>query len=138
MRVLIDSNIILDYIAKREPHAISARLIFKMCACNEIEGFISAHTVSNLFYILRKDLSVAKRKEILLKLCQVFTVLGIDDIKLISSLENENFNDLEDCLQDECANDFNADYLITRNVSDFKNGKVKTIEPNEFLSMVKV
>jgi len=138
MRVLIDSNIILDCIAKREPHAISARLIFKMCACNEIEGFISAHTVSNLFYILRKDLSVAKRKEILLKLCQVFTVLGIDDIKLISSLENENFNDLEDCLQDECANDFNADYLITRNVSDFKNGKVKTIEPNEFLSMVKV
>ena len=44
--------------------------------------------------------------------------------------------DIEDCLQDECAKDFDADYLVTRNLDDFKNGKIKAVDPGEFLSIV--
>jgi len=58
-------------------------------------------------------------------------------VKIISALNNENFTDFEDCLQDECASDFNADYIVTRNISDFKDSKVKAIEPSEFLAIFK-
>ena len=137
MRVLIDTNVVLDYVAKREPYAPQAYQIVKMCADKKITGGIAAHTITNIFYILRKEMSIEERKAALLKLCRVFTVVGVDIAKILSALENENFNDLEDCLQDECADDFLADYIITRNINDFKNGKIEAIEPGRFLSIVK-
>jgi predicted nucleic acid-binding protein len=135
MRILIDTNVILDYIAKREPHAEHAYKIIELCVNKEIDGCIAAHTITNLFYILRKDLSIDERRNALLKLCRVFTVVGVDAVKIFSALESEGFNDLEDCLQDECAEGFDADFLVTRNLGDFKNGKVKAVEPSEFLSV---
>jgi len=123
-------------ISQRENHTPHTHIKLSKCVqIKEIDGCIAAHTITNLFFILRKDLSIAERKAALLKLCRVFTVVGIDISKILFALENDNFNDLEDCLQDECAEDFNADYLITRNADDFKNGKIKVIEPREFLSM---
>lgn len=137
MVVLIDTNVVLDYIAKREPYAEHANRIVKMCTLKEINGCVAAHTIINLFFILRNELSIKQRKSVLLKMCRVFTVIGIDNTKILSALENDSFNDFEDCLQDECADDFNADYLITRNIKDFKNSKVKAIEPNDFLLLFK-
>ena len=136
MRILIDTNVILDYIAKREPYAGHAYKITELCVNKVIDGCIAAHTITNLFFILRKDLSVKERKAILLKLCSVFTVVGIDVIKIISALENEEFIDLEDCLQDECAESYDAEFLVTRNIGDFNNGKIKAITPGEFLSLI--
>jgi len=133
MRVLIDANVIMDYITKREPYADDAYKIAEMCVKGKIDGCIAAHTVINLFFILRKSLSVEERKAVLLKLCRAFTVIGIDNIKLISCLKNGAFKDFEDCLQEACASDFNADYLITRNLNDFKNSRIKAIEPSVFL-----
>jgi len=73
---------------------------------------------------------------VLLKLCELFTVVDLDSLKIISALKNDQFKDLEDCLQDECAREFNADYLITRNTKHFLYGKVKAIEPNDFLKIM--
>lgn len=56
--------------------------------------------------------------------------------KLLSGLENENFSDFEDCLQMECAKAYGADYIITRNVSDYAKSYVKAIEPKEYLKIL--
>ena len=56
--------------------------------------------------------------------------------KLLSELENENFSDFEDCLQMECAKAYGADYIITRNVSDYAKSYVKAIEPKEYLKIL--
>ena len=136
MRILIDTNVILDYVADREPYATHAYKIIELCITKTIKGGIAAHTVMNLFYILRKELSVEERKVTLLKLCRVFTVVGIDIAKIISALENDDFHDFEDCLQDECAKDFKADYIVTRNIKDFKCGNTKAIKPDEFLAIL--
>ena len=133
MRVLVDTNVIMDYIANREPYVSQAYKIIELCVMKIIDGCMSAHTVLNLFYILRKDLSVAQRKKILSQLCRVLTVINIDEVKIANALKNNSFDDIEDCLQDECARSFQADYLITRNVKDFSGGKIKAIEPVEFL-----
>lgn len=84
-------------------------------------------------FILRKDYVAKERREILLNLCKIFDVEGIDKAKLLSGLENEEFTDLEDCLQMECAKSYGAEYIITRNVDDYKRSEVKAIMPREYI-----
>lgn len=104
---------------KRELYAKEAIKIIDLCNKKQLTGYIAAHTVSNLFYILRKDFSVVQRKEILTALCGIFEISGIDRSKIIAALDNDGFVDLEDCLQMECAMEIGAEYIITRNLSDF-------------------
>ena len=66
----------------------------------------------------------------------MFTIIGVDSKKLIIGLENHKFKDFEDCLQDECAFEFNADCLITRNIDDYKRSKIKAIKPIDFLNLI--
>lgn len=135
MRVLIDTNVLLDYILNREPYNESARNIILACEKKQISGCIAAHTVSNMFFILRKTYSVAERREILLALCTLFDVECIDIEKLQKALKNEHFNDFEDCLQMECAKEYHADYIITRNIADFRQSSIPCIEPEEFCKL---
>lgn len=58
---------------------------------------------------------------------------GIDSKKIVTAIENSKFTDFEDCLQDECAVSVGADYIVTRNIKDFLNAKVKAVLPEDFL-----
>lgn len=66
-------------------------------------------------------------------LCKIFQVSELNEKRIIAALENEMFSDFEDGLQEECAVASMADYLVTRNPSDFKHSRIKVILPNEFL-----
>ena len=90
-----------------------------------------------MFFILRKDYNAEERREILLNLCSVFDVEGIDRIKLIAGLQNEDFTDFEDCLQMECAKAYGAEYIVTRNVNDYKGSEIKAILPKDYLVLLK-
>jgi hypothetical protein len=72
----------------------------------------------------------------LLGLCRTLNVVGIDQQKLIWSLMNEHFDDIEDCLQAECAASIGADYIVTRNVADFSTSLIPAITPEEFLGKI--
>ena len=135
MNVLIDTNIILDYLTKREPYFKDARDIFFMCASGKLNGCIAAHSIMNAFYILRKSFSAEKRRKMLLDLCEITTVIGIDQRDVLAVLNEEKFSDMEDCLQSECAAKCGAEYVITRNVKDFAESKVSAIEPRDFISL---
>lgn len=136
MVVLIDTNIIVDFLMKREPYAEEAIKIVELCNQKKVSGCIAAHTISNLFYILRKEFSVLQRREVLGALCKVFEVLGIDKKKILAALDNKDFSDFEDCLQVECAVEAGAEYIITRNCADFVNAQVPVMEPKIFLKMM--
>ena len=86
-----------------------------------------------MFFILRKDYNAKERREVLLNLCKIFDVEGIDKAKLISGLGNDAFSDFEDCLQMECAKSYEADYIVTRNVSDYETSEIKAITPKDYL-----
>ena len=75
MRILIDTNIILDLVQNREPHCENASSIINSCVKGEHMGYISSHSLSDLFYILRKDKSINERKAIILHLCKFFTII---------------------------------------------------------------
>jgi len=134
-KILIDTNVLLDYLLEREPFFEDAKEVIVSCTDGKVKGCIAAHSIPNMFFILRKDYNAKERREVLLNLCKIFDVEGIDKAKLISGLTNEDFSDFEDCLQMECAKAYGADYIVTRNVADYLVSDVKVIEPKDYLKL---
>ena len=135
-RILVDTNVLLDYLLCREPYAKFAEKIMLACKNGRLSGCIAAHSVSNMFFILRKSFSIEERRKLLASLCDLFDVEGIDKVKILHALHNEAFSDFEDCLQMECASAFRADYIITRNCADFRGSKIPCMEPEEFCKLI--
>lgn len=136
MVVLIDTNVIIDYFQKRDDYLAAEKIIDDYCTNGKIDGFIAAHSITDIFYILRKDFSVQERRQIILDLLDILEVVDLDKHKIIVALKNNSFSDFEDCLQSESALAVNADYIITRNKKDFADSAVKVVTPSEFLVLV--
>lgn len=134
-RILIDTNVLLDYLLTREPFYEDSEKIIISCVEGKAEGCIAAHSIANMFYILRKDYSMEERRTVLSSICSIFYVEGIDKAKLLVGLQNESFADFEDCLQLECAKAFGAEYIVTKNVADYKSSEVKAILPKDYLEL---
>lgn len=103
MVILVDTNIIIDALANREPYADDAKRIMEKCAAREITGILAAHSIPNLFYILRKNFSQEERRFLLKNLCEIFQISDLNEKKIVAALENNAFSDFEDGLQEECA-----------------------------------
>ena len=118
MRILIDTNILIDFIVMRQPFYTDARRILLACDKKVLSGCMSAQAIPDIFYILRKDVSESDRRNILKRFCTILYVENLDRYKLLDALEDDSFKDFEDCLQFQCARSFHADYIITRNEKD--------------------
>ena len=134
-KILVDNNVLLDYLLEREPFFEDAKQVILSCTDGKTKGCIAAHSISNMFFILRKDYNARERREILSNFCMIFDVEGIDKAKLLSGLANEDFSDFEDCLQMECAKSYGAEYIVTRNVSDYAASEIKAVLPSEYLEL---
>mgnify|MGYP001161790500 FL=1 len=131
--LLIDTNIILNYITNREdPYLEQSVEIVRKCATGECTGYIAFHTLSTLWYVLRKRSDIVRRQN-LKDICEIFTVATASQTEIIDAIEKDSFEDFEDCLQDKCAKDVGADYIITCNVRDFENSEVLAITPDDFI-----
>lgn len=131
--VLIDTNIIVDVFLHREPFVKDSKKVIGLCKTNEVRGFVAAHSITDAFYLLRKEYTLIERRRAMLDVCRILTVVSLDESKLVCALKNEYFADFEDCLQAECAISVNADYIITRNPNDFAHSLIPAITPQEFL-----
>ncbi|MCM1298413.1 MAG: PIN domain-containing protein [Firmicutes bacterium] len=133
--MLIDTNVLIDYMIERQPFYNEAKEIIGLCADSVIDGCIAAHSVTDSFYIMRK-FPKAEARELLTQMCEIMTVVGIDGKKLIAAINSPKFDDLEDCLQSVCAEDCKAEYIITRNTKDFSGSNILPITPAEFLGKI--
>lgn len=133
MRLLIDGNIILDVLQKREPHYENSAKIWKMCETDMAAGYVSALTFSNLIYVMRKELDEKKISEVYKKLSLIFKFV---DLKAsdVSAAVDMQWEDFEDAVQAATAKRIHADYIITRNVKDFSKSEVAVFSPTEFLT----
>ncbi len=132
MNLLIDTNIILDVLCNRKDFLSSSALVCNYCETRKITGYVSAISIPNIVYILRKELDPDKTKEIIDKLFSIFNIadLKAEDLKKAAAIRS---NDYEDALQMVCASSVKADYIITRNIKDFVNSNIRAITPDEFL-----
>ncbi len=132
MRLLIDGNILLDVLQKREPYYPDSAKIWKMCETDLAEGYISALTFANLVYVMRKELSPDKIEEVLKSLSLIFHFEDLRGSDLTDAA-SMYWPDFEDALQAVTAGRLGADYIITRNVKDFTKSIVRTLMPSEFI-----
>lgn len=134
MVILIDTNVLIDFLLTREPHYKLSSKIIEKCASGELEGYIAFHSVPNLWYILRK-IPEEKRRNLLMDICSFLRVEGAAHEDVVRAISMKEFKDFEDCLQDRCAENVGADYIVTRNVKDFEGSAVPAITPQEFLDI---
>ncbi len=133
MRLLIDGNIILDVLQNRQPHIEDSSKAWRLCETSQAEGYVSVLTFSNLVYIMRKELTPEKILEVLKSLGLIFHFadLTVADMTKAADLQ---WDDFEDALQSVTAERIHADYIITRNVKDFKESKIVALTPSEYLA----
>jgi predicted nucleic acid-binding protein len=130
----IDTDVLIDYLCKRQPFYENAKRVFVLRQNNLYIGYISTQSVANIFFTLRKQLAVPERKNLLLSVCRLFPPCNISSEMTFKALEDETFSDFEDHIQMQCAVNVNADFIVTRNIKDFTNSKIKALTPDEFLT----
>jgi predicted nucleic acid-binding protein len=132
MKVLIDTNVILDVLMQREPHFECSAEFLRLCGV-KITGFIIASQTTDIFYLLcREGKDAAAAKSILIKLTDNIRVIDVTAADVKSALAGE-MSDYEDALIAYRAKRQKADYIITRNEKDFKQSPVPALSPRAFL-----
>lgn len=135
MKILIDTNIILDVMCNRKDFVEDALKVFRFCETRRLTGCISALSIPNIVYIMRKQLDREKIKEVLVTLTSLFSVIELKESDLLKATDM-NFSDYEDAVQAVCAMRIKADYIVTRNVKDYKNSKVPAVTPAELFARI--
>ncbi len=133
MKLLIDANVLLDVLAKREPHYEDSSKVWKLCEAGRAEGCISALTFANIVYVLRRQLSAERVDDVARMLGLIFTWVDLtgSDVEEAAALR---WPDYEDALQALAARRISADYIVTRNVKDFSESPIQAVTPRQFLA----
>ena len=135
MVALIDTNVILNYITDREDRfRDSSKIVMYLCSQGRVDGYIAFHSLSIIWYSLR--IPDEGKRMWLRDICKILTVTGASHEQILEAIDNIQFKDFEDCLQDECARMVNADCLVTCNLKDFKVAKTKVYSPDEFVKLL--
>ena len=135
MRILLDTNVVLDFLLKRNPFDLEAKEIFKRSAIGDCQLYVSPITPINAFYTIRKEKSKAtafSSVEGLMKLVDIAKT----DKKVLQGAFKISFKDYEDAVQHESAIAENLNAIVTRNEKDFKNGTIQIYSPVDFLKVL--
>jgi len=134
-RILIDTDIILDFFFDRQPFSESAAKILSLCESKEITGSITPVIISNVYYLLRQTAKHEKVIEKLKMLISITEILVIDRNAVVQALSSD-FKDFEDALQNYSAElNKEIDLIITRNTKDYKNSSLGVMTPDSYLKM---
>ncbi len=132
MKILVDTNVIFDVLCNRPDFVDNSSMIWKYCEVDRLEGYISALSVPNIVYILRKELTPQKTQQLIQQIMMIFEVADLKTSDLKNAAEMLS-SDYEDAVQMCCASRIKADYIVTRNIRDFKESKVPALKPSELL-----
>ena len=136
MNVFIDTNVVVDFLGKREGFFESAAMIFQMQKDGKIDAIVSSLTIINCAYILRKVFSREVMLDKVEKLCKTFRISAIDKTTLVEALERRPY-DFEDAVQYISALPYKPDIVITRDKRGFLDLEVPIMTPDEFISECK-
>jgi len=132
-KILIDTNIVIDLLAKRDPFYKSAAQLFSLADKQKVELSVSSLTFANTNYILCRLKSIQEAREILRRFRVLVKILQLNDKLIDLALNDNNFKDFEDGLQYYTAIENEQDVIITRNLKDFKKLKIPVMTADEYL-----
>lgn len=135
MRVIVDTNVVLDVLLEREPFVKPAVEIFCLIEESRIDAFICATTVTTIDYLLVKSLKKTNARNALRRLISLFEIATVNRPVIERALVSK-IQDFEDAVLNEAGQMAGADFVITRNTKDFAKSALKVCDPNEFLALL--
>ena len=136
MKILLDTNVIIDALTSREPWNKSAEKIFLMGANHIVDMYITASSATDIYYLLKKFVKdTAGSKQIMSKLYSLIGILDVTAANCVEALASP-ISDYEDAVVEKVAASKEMDYIVTRNIKDYQEGTVKVILPDDLISML--
>ena len=130
-KLLVDTNIIIDLLAKRKDFYREAQELFTLADENEVKLHISSLTFANTHYLLVKELNADEARKVLIKLKLLVKILPLDE-KILELALSSDFIDFEDAIQYYTALVNKLEIIITRNKKDFKTAKLPVLTAKEY------
>ena len=134
MRILLDTNVIIDILQDRHPFSTDAKKILLSIAAREHEGFVTANQLTDIYYLMHHYIhDYSKVREAMRPLFSLLIILDITSLDCSNALASD-ITDYEDAVIVETATRNNIEMIITRNESDFKRGIIPACSPSAFLA----
>ncbi len=135
--VLLDTNIILDFLLERKPFIEQSEKILQLSFDNKIKAYISATTITDIYYIIQKEIDKETAKNFISEVLKFIDIASVDKLVIEEAL-NSSLDDFEDAVQENTALHHNFNYIITRNIHDYKTSKIKALTPSKFYNEVDI
>lgn len=132
MVLMIDANVVLDVLVRREPNYKYSSKVWKLCEIGVCTGIVSTLSFANIIYVMRRELTPEKIEAVLKQLMMIFTFSDLSQSTLEDAAKLQ-WPDFEDAIQTASAKRVNADYIITWNVKDYVKSDIPVLTPAEFL-----
>lgn len=133
-RVLFDSDVLLDVLSQRQPFVVASAQALNMVTQPQVQGYVSGHAVTNIFYILRRQVGSETARELLSRLLEHLQIASVTDEVIRAALQS-SMADFEDAVTSEAANAAGLEVIVTRNTPDFVTSAIPAVLPEEFLAM---
>jgi predicted nucleic acid-binding protein len=130
MRVLVDTNVVLDFLQEREPFVENAARLFERIDAGEIEGFIAATTITNIYYIVRRAAGANVAQDAITQVLADLNICAVDR-EVMEQAIALNFRDFEDAVQYVCGVVNNVDAIVTRDASGFVGAEIPVMLPED-------
>lgn len=135
MRLMIDTNILLDVLLHRDPFYADSVAVLRLCEEHKVYGFVSASAVTDIFYITRKAIgSTEDTYRVISNILNIVKILTVTNEDVVSAFQVKA-NDFEDCLMATCAKSNKCNGIVTRNKKDFVGFGVTLYSPEELLCL---
>jgi predicted nucleic acid-binding protein len=130
MRVLVDTNVVLDFLQEREPFVENAARLFERIDAGEIEGFIAATTITNIYYIVRRAAGANIAQDAITQVLADLNICAVDR-EVVEQAIALNFRDFEDAVQYVCGVVNHVDAIVTRDISGFVGAEIPVMLPED-------
>jgi predicted nucleic acid-binding protein len=135
-KLFVDSDVVIDFFTDREPHANPSSELFELNEQGNVSLYLSAVSINNIYYIVRRFLGHKKTLEVIETLIEMTEIVGTTKKEIIQALKND-FTDFEDSVQYSSALTIkDLDVIITRNIKDYRNSSIAVMTPSNFLKLI--
>lgn len=135
MKVLVDTNVIIDTALQRQPFADASTRVLFLSQTKRFDGYVSASTISDIHYILRKQIGYSTALDFLRRLVTICDVANVDRNVIETALVSD-FSDFEDAIQNCTATVAGIDAIVTRNTKDFTQSDLQILTPEQLIQLV--
>ena len=137
MRVILDTNIVLDVLLARKPFLEQASSLFSLAEQSQIEGYLCATTITTVDYLLMRSLPTKNARQAVWRLLELFEIAVVNRPVIEEALRS-NVADFEDAVLDQAGRLAGVEALVTRNAKDFRHASLKVFDPIELLAQLEL